>query len=132
MVDNIEKKGESKYNLNESDFRLIGDLQQQAFYYRNERKNYYEAFQRWVSIRLLLDSRFTPDENKELDKIEEKFMIMPKPEDLPYFNNSQIPMNKKRVVYKIYTLNKYIKKLRELMKKYKIALTDMDRKVRLD
>ena len=63
-MENQQSLGQSKYNLNESDFVLLGELQKAAFFYRNEKKNYTESFERWVSIRLMIDARFEKEESK--------------------------------------------------------------------
>lgn len=132
---------QSKYNLNESDFMLIGELQKEAFYYRNTKRNYSEAFQRWVSISLMIDCRFESDERDELNTIQSKFTQVPKidvPQNLnPFASFGSMSPRKKYLLkqlskHKIEVLDEYIQKLRTLMRTYKIALTDLERKAKLD
>ncbi len=141
MNDNEEKKGLSHYNLNESDFLLLADLQREGFTMRNAKKNYPEALNRWKSARMLIDARFSPEENKELDEIEEAFWGKPDikvPDhlsDLCSFGDMS-PRKKyilrRHRVHQLHELDRYITKLRVLMKEYKIAMTDTQTKDKLD
>jgi len=140
-MENKENKSQSKYNLNESDFLLLGKLQEEAFYYRNIKRDYYASLERWVSVRVMVGSRFETSECEELDNIHTEFSKIPKikmPNNLsrvPSFGNLS-PRSKfiKTILtsHKISILDKYSMKLRLLMRLYKIALTDLEKKAELD
>jgi len=137
-----KKKGPngSKYNMNEPNFLLLGDLQREGIYYLNVKRDYVKAFERWSSMALIIGSMFEEDELKELDDIRKKLFEKRKievPADLdPTQRFGQLTgaenykLHVKKICQKFY-LNKYVKKLNQLMRKYKISMTDLDRKIRL-
>lgn len=142
MVENKQKTGQSQYNLNESDFLLLADLQREGFYIRNHKKNYPEALERWKSVRMLIDARFEEDETKKLDDIQTDFWKRPKEINIPKnlsdysaFGNVSPRTNYINQIRRRYQLNKldeYITYLRQLMKIYRICMTDVEKKIRLD
>jgi len=140
MDNNTEKKGLSHYNLNESDFLLLADLQREGFTIRNAKKNYPESFGRWKSVRMLIDARFEDGELKELDEIEKGFWDRPNIKSDHLSNECSFGdmsprkkyLKQKRRVHQLRKLDEYITKLRKLMKTYKIAMTDTQTKERLD
>lgn len=141
MDNNKEKKGLSHYNLNESDFLLLADLQREGFTMRNSKKNYPEALNRWKSVRMLIDARFSKPEKTTLNKIEKDFWGKPKinvPDNLTdVCSFGDMSPRKKYIlrqyrIHQLHELDKYITKLRELMKDYKISMTDTQTKDKLD
>ena len=142
MVDNNEKSGQNYYNLNETDFLLLADLQREAFRLRNTKKDYIESLQRWKSVRMLIDARFEKTEREALDKIEEEFWEGPKNLDLPKGINDNRSfgdaspekkyITKRKRSHQLSKLDEYTIKLRELMKSYRIAMTGLEKKDKLD
>lgn len=142
MVDNNTKKtGQSHYNLNETDFLLLADLQREAFQLRNVKKNYIASFERWRSIRMLIDARFDDKETKILDEIEESFwkpQEIQVPDKLSGISSFGNKSPKKTYIIKIIrsrklkVLDEYITQIRALMKLHKIAMTDLETKAMLE
>lgn len=139
METNNENRAESQYNLNERITTLIADIQEKAFILSNAYK-FNASFDKWQSIRLLIEARFNKDEIKELNELEESFserIIVA----YPIVLSIQRPMHglSQRDNYirieglkiKKDRLNKYIKCIMKLMRAYKIGLTDKEKKVRL-
>lgn len=141
MDNNTEKKGLSHYNLNESDFLLLADLQREGFTMRNSKKNYPEALNRWKSVRMLIDARFEDTENEDLDKLEKEFWSKPKLQVPSNLSNEcsfgdmsprKIYIKQQYRIHKLRKLDLYITKIRQLMKDYKISMTDTQAKEKLD
>lgn len=125
----------SKYNLNEATFLLIADLQREAFDLSNKGKNSDGAFERWQSIKLLLEPRFNKEEIEKLDLIESKFYNQVK---IKYPIHLKTENEKRKYNYDAYRiikrirLNGYVKYLMILMRLYKIGTTDLEKKHKLN
>ncbi len=139
MESNNEKRSESQYNLNERSTTLIADMQEQAFVLSNSYK-LNASFDKWQSIRLLIEARFSTTERERLDELEELFMekiLVEFPNGLsnskPMYGLSQKDryIKSEGLFVKKQRLHKYVKYLMELMRIYKIGLTDKEKRTRL-
>lgn len=139
MDDTNQTRTESQYNLNERITTLIADIQEKAFILSNAYK-FNASFDKWQSIRLLIEARFNDDEMTELDELENTFnekIIITYPIGL----SSQKPMHglsQKDNYIKVEglkikkdRLNEYVKRIMGLMRVYKIGLTDKEKITRL-
>lgn len=140
-MDNIidSPRSESQYNLNERSTSLIADLQEDAFRLSNSHK-YGPSFDKWQSIRLLIEARFDYKEKTKLDKLERIFLkriMIQYPQRLSMsktiygLSEREFYIKKKGLEVKRYRLHLYVKFLMELMRAYKIGLTDKQKKTRL-
>jgi len=130
----------SQYNLNERSTSLIADIQEEAFRLSNSYK-FNHSFDKWQSIRLLIEARFDNDEIEKLDNLENDFhdpIIINFPNGLstskPMYGLSQRDnyVKKEGLTIKRQRLNKYIKYIMTLMRLYKLGMTDREKKTRLD
>lgn len=125
---------ESAYNLRQSNILLIADLQREAFELLNKNNNPGASFQRWQSIRLIIENRFDDAERENLDKSEVEFYS---PFKTKRPSNLQ-PYSMEKKNYDYYArrvlrtrLSKYVSKIMVLMRKYGLDLGDKEVKVRL-
>ncbi|KKL63781.1 hypothetical protein LCGC14_2171700 [marine sediment metagenome] len=139
--DSSKQTKESAYNLNEANFLLIASLQQQAFNLSNK-KRFNESFDRWQDIRILIEPRFETYERTKLDQLENNFKG-PTKIKIPFNLSSCISMKdglSNLDKYKIYHINKiksfklnrFVKYLMLLMRKYQISQTDKSKVTKLD
>lgn len=139
MEEDNNTRTASQYNLNERTASLIADIQEEALSLSNSYK-FNSAFDKWQSIRLLIEARFNGDEIKELDKLEEVFtnkIIINYPSKLcdskPMYGLSERDsyIKKEGLRIKKFRLNKYVKYIMSLMRVYKLGMTDKEKKTRL-
>jgi len=126
----------TSYNLNEAIFKLLGELQNKVFYFRNDKRNYYRAFENAKSMKITISAHLDDDEKKELLKIEKKFKEKidykipaydPFISNKPYIDRAQrLEQGRKKEI-----LDEYMEKLNEFMKKYKISTTNAEKKFKL-
>ena len=140
MEHDTGRVAESKYNMNESNFALLGELQREAFHFLNVRKDFVSCMDRWRSIRYIIESVFSEPEAESLDTIEKNFgknLKFNVPGNLssskPMYGISpkQIFINRVIQKYRLEHLRNYIRELAKLMRKYKISMTDLDKKKKL-
>ncbi len=126
--------------MNESNFVLLGELQNEAFRFMNVKKDYGSAMDRWKSIMFIVESVFTEPEIKNLDDIEEEFNKMLK-FNVPKNLSTSKPMygisaRQKFIInvyqkHKLKHLRNYIRSLSCLLRQYKVSMTDLDKKKKL-
>lgn len=140
MEQDTSKQTESRYNMNESNFVLLGELQTEAFRYMNN-KDFNRAMDRWQSIRFIVQSVFKETERETLDEIEEEFgkpLSFSIPERLneykimgSKFSPKQIFVNNVFKIHKQKQIKIYINTLTGFLRTYKISMTDLDKKKKL-
>lgn len=133
-------KTESRYNMNESNFVLLGDLQREAFNFMNVKKDLISSMDRWQSIKFIVESLFTNRERQSLDIIEKEFSKQLK-FNVPNSLSTGKPMYalspKQKFINNVYyghrikQLRYYIRKLFILLRQYKVSMTDLDKKRKL-
>ncbi len=137
MDTNTSKQTESRYNMNESNFVLLGELQREAYTFMNVKKDYNSCMDRWMSIRSIIESVFSDTELESLDDIEQEFSKSLRFNVPEGFNTSksfyglserQKYINKVYQTHRLKHLRSYIRNLSIFMRKYKISMTDLDKK----
>lgn len=141
MVDDTSKATVSRYNMNEANFMLLGQLQQEAFYLSNVKRNFTAAFDRWNSIRLIVESVFTDGEKTALDSIDKDFhksLRLRIPKDLKDTKHMGGKKTEQELyIYNAFQIHKtehlqlFIRELSMLLRRYKISMTDLDKKKKL-
>ena len=131
----------SQYNLNLASTELMADFQREAFTLANN-KRFNDAFDRWQSIRMIIEPRFEQDETNDLDELEKKFWTLPKikvPANLSTKQDMITGQSQRKnyILSKIHAfkrvaLNNYIKCLMGLMRTYKVGMTDKEKVTRLN
>lgn len=138
-MDTNTPRAESQYNLNERITTLIADMQEEAFTLSSTYK-LNDSFDKWQSIRLLIEARFNEPETDKLDSLEEEFLekiIITYPHGLstskPMYGLSSKDsyIKKEGLRIKKHRLNKYVKYIMILMRLYKIGMTDKEKITRL-
>ncbi len=139
MEENDNTRSASQYNLNERSASLIADIQEEALALSNSYK-FNASFDKWQSIRLLIEARFQIEEIVILDKLEERFtekIIINCPLGLPTskpmygLSKRDTYIKKEGLRIKKRKLNRYVKEIMSLMRLYKIGMTDREKKTRL-
>ena len=139
MEEDSSPRSASQYNLNERSTALIADMQEEAFLLSAAYK-LNDSFDKWQSIRLLIEARFNIDETDELNKLEKQFLdkiTITYPHELslskPMYGLSPRDnyIKKEGLKIKKFKLNNYVKYIMTLMRLYKIGMTDKQKKTRL-
>ncbi len=141
MIEQEKKKpNASRYNMNEPNFLLLGDLQREAIHYLTVKKDYEASFDRWSAMTMIIGSMFEADEIKELDEIRKKLFEKRKvevPENIDTtkgfggLSEADKYIIKVKKIFQKFYLNKYVRKLNKLTRKYKISMTDLEKKPKL-
>ncbi len=140
--ENTEQLRESQYNLNEQNNMLIADLQREAIFLALRKRDYVSSLERWNYIRILCQARFEDKEITTLDTLYDDFYKIEKPDVPNNLNATKTNMidklsEKQQWIKNYYDyhrrlkLDKFIRGVLELMRKYKISSTDKETKNRL-
>ncbi len=141
MENNEDKQTQdTRYNLDGATFQLLGELQRSAVSFTLKR-SFDEAFNRWVSIRTLIEPCIEDDESKDLDILENQYhrlIYFKIPEGLddvkPFLGLSKKELFKENKInqFKSIKLKRYSKQILRFMKKYSLTLTGKEMKTELN
>lgn len=144
MDNNKDNTAATQYNLNGAIMMLIAELQKDAIN-DSHKGRYQSSFEKWESIRHLIEARFDDGECDLLNELGKQFLkpvpIINVPQQLKPQNYYQVDYKKKeRENYiknhyssiKKNRLINYIQTLQKLMRKYGLSLTDLEKKIKLN
>lgn len=123
----MEEISEAGWNLSQTTIQLVADTMRQATLYYN-RGELTRCFFAWKSIKFCIQNRFSQEEKDLLKNFEKKMKEESVIKRKEKFDEEKIFFDETKFAE---LLEEYIDMMTDLLRKYKLDITDKEKKLRL-